>query len=92
MESRIRQRKGSDPLARLKGMEVLRMRDIVGILGHSPEEAEEFRKRVLDLRKEIGKDMEKRAVDIQRRMAQIDWDKLDVEKMRKIFKGERADS
>lgn len=82
----------SNPISERKGKGVLRINDVAGILDESPKEAEEFRKRVLESRKKGWEGYEKKREDIRRRMAQIDWDKVDIEKMRKIFKGERNSS
>lgn len=42
--------------------------DLAGILKHTPGEAEEFRKRVLDVHKRLGEGMRRRIEDVRSRL------------------------
>jgi len=44
------------------------LKDIAGILKHTPQEADAFRKRVLLARKELGEGMDKRIEDVRTRL------------------------
>ncbi len=49
------------------GKKPLTIKDIAGILKHTPEEAAEFRKRFWEYRKSLGEGMEKRIEDVRTR-------------------------
>lgn len=56
----------SDLFKRL-GKKQLRVKDIVGCLKQTPEEAEAFRKRVQQIHEELGKGLQKRIEDVRAR-------------------------
>ncbi len=49
------------------GRRLLKVRDLIGVLGDSPEEAEAFAKRVRDLREKAGKDAGERMERVRAR-------------------------
>jgi predicted CopG family antitoxin len=57
----------SDLFIRL-GSRPIKLRDIVGILKHTPEEAEEFRRRVLGARERLNKDLGRHIEDVRSRL------------------------
>jgi len=56
----------SDLFIRL-GSRPIQLKDIVGILKHTPEEAEEFRRRVLGARERLNKDLARHIEDVRSR-------------------------
>jgi predicted CopG family antitoxin len=49
------------------GKKPLQIKDIIGILKQTPEEAAEFKRRVREIHEELGKGMERRIEDVRAR-------------------------
>ena len=49
------------------GKRQMKVKDIVGALGHSEEEARAFQERVKSIREQMGRDMEERIQDVHNR-------------------------
>jgi predicted CopG family antitoxin len=57
----------SDLFLRISGKPIT-IKDIAGILKHTPEETEEFRRRVLDVHKRLGEGMRRRIENVRARL------------------------